>query len=881
MKAFGLYLRYALRSFIRGRTRSLFGAFCIAVGVASVVALGLVGANFTSALTKSGQVLNRGDVSVTSTRAGLDFQQYRYFAQLKAQGRITDYTAIATTEAQLSKVGGDPNDTLLGSMNAVDPKKFPFYGTVTADTPSGSSLATLLRNPDAAVVGHDVFDGLHLHIGDRIQVTTTETTSIHLVYTVTGIIPDSAVSPGAQAVQLGGNVMVDRAGALPVLRAQNRAASEVFMKTRDAAQAVAVKKAIERQFGSLNTTQTAADAQKSTQDSVGLIDKFFHIMGLVAVIIGGIGIINTMLVAARRRTKEIAVLKSLGMKGRQVVVVFVTEAALLALAGILLGVPLGVLVSLVVNNVTQNLFTGAKITWSLHPEPLIAGVLVGLVATLLFSYLPILRASKARPVAALRSETVGLPKQGWFRTLVLVLGLAAVMGYLGVVYAGLASGFQALEYGVPAGIGTLVGAALLTQLFVFVVWSISKLPSMGRLSVRMALRSMGTQKRRLSSTLLALCIGIFAVGSVVLLAQGFSQALTQAAVKEQSFNVVVYSSSDAAHLRRVDAELARLPGIQHREDGAYADQISLRTVDGKPVGPLLQRALSKRGAIKKDVVQAAQYMRGVGGRDLRITTTNVQIETGRNLNQSDVGTDHMLVKQEMADTLGIKVGSRLMFQEGSHRVPFTVVGIQKTANISVSFLGTNVTDVSYMRRAGLTTPSPGHTSAILLRIRDERVQSDVSQLRRRLPGNLVLDVNALVGQITQLLNQFTLFPEIIAAMALFAGAIIIANTVALAMLERRREIGVIKAVGAKRRTILQFLLVENAVVGFLGALMGALLAYGAVAFVAQYLGGMSVGFNPIAMSGLVLLGVALALGASSLTALPASSEKPMSVLRYE
>jgi predicted lysophospholipase L1 biosynthesis ABC-type transport system permease subunit len=280
MDKLSLYFRYALRSFLRGRTRSLFGAFCVAVGIASVVALGLVGANFKSALARSGQVLNRGDVSVTSASRGFNFQEYRYFAQLKAQGRITDYTAVASTQAELSRVGGDPNNTLLGSMNAVDPKKFPFYDTVTADTPPSSSLATLLRHPGTAVVGHDVFDGLHLHIGDRIQVITPEVATIHPVYTVTGVIPDTAVSTGVQAAQLGGNVMVDRAGALPVLRAQNKAASDVFMKTRDAGEALAVKKAIEQRFGTLNTTQTAADAQKSTRDSVASIDKFFGAVGL-------------------------------------------------------------------------------------------------------------------------------------------------------------------------------------------------------------------------------------------------------------------------------------------------------------------------------------------------------------------------------------------------------------------------------------------------------------------------------------------------------------------------------------------------------------------------------------------------------------------------
>jgi ABC-type antimicrobial peptide transport system permease subunit len=91
----------------------------------------------------------------------------------------------------------------------------------------------------------------------------------------------------------------------------------------------------------------------------------------------------------------------------------------------------------------------------------------------------------------------------------------------------------------------------------------------------------------------------------------------------------------------------------------------------------------------------------------------------------------------------------------------------------------------------------------------------------------VLDLSTFLNVVNKTIDQFVLFPEIIAALSLFAGATIIGNTVALAMLERRKEIGVMKAVGATRRGILQFLLVESVVIGFLGALVGVLLAMAA------------------------------------------------------
>jgi ABC-type antimicrobial peptide transport system permease subunit len=90
-----------------------------------------------------------------------------------------------------------------------------------------------------------------------------------------------------------------------------------------------------------------------------------------------------------------------------------------------------------------------------------------------------------------------------------------------------------------------------------------------------------------------------------------------------------------------------------------------------------------------------------------------------------------------------------------------------------------------------------------------------------------------------------------------------------------------KAVGARRRTILQFLLVENGIVGLLGAGVGVLLAMFATYMVNQKLFKFSTSFDWTTIGVLVLLGIALAVGASALTALPASGEKPMRVLRYE
>ena len=179
--------------------------------------------------------------------------------------------------------------------------------------------------------------------------------------------------------------------------------------------------------------------------------------------------------------------------------------------------------------------------------------------------------------------------------------LGEIIGYLSVLYTGLFSGIKTVVYGAIAGIGALVLAGLLTQVFVSLVWLISKLPSMGRISVRMALRNMGTQKRRLGSALLALCIGMLVLSTVTILSQNL-EATGQATLHRLNTNVFVQSTQDPSMVRRVDRETARIPGVSHRDIGAEDSALTLSSVNGTNLNALLRRALKgdARGKHKFD-----------------------------------------------------------------------------------------------------------------------------------------------------------------------------------------------------------------------------------------------------------------------------------------
>jgi putative ABC transport system permease protein len=152
------------------------------------------------------------------------------------------------------------------------------------------------------------------------------------------------------------------------------------------------------------------------------------------------------------------------------------------------------------------------------------------------------------------------------------------------------------------------------------------------------------------------------------------------------------------------------------------------------------------------------------------------------------------------------------------------------------------------------------------------------------PGVVAFEVSALTQLIQNLLNQLKAIPTLVAWLALVAGTAIIANTVALATQERRRQIGVMKAVGLKGWRVLTMLMIENGLIGLIAGLIGVfvgLLITVILVLASQNLGQLQNSIEFSTMGWLVFMSIVVAMGAAIFSAWSAAAEKPMNVLRYE
>ena len=870
MERLRLDMLYSVRHLWREKQRTVFALFCVAAGVAAIVGLQMLGLNITDALTGNAQASNRGDVAVgPAQRNWFTADQMAAFEQLVADGQATDWTYRYFRDGlTLSVVQAESIETLrFLSVFLVEPDVYPFYGQVLALDPRHAPLAELLTGPGDVVISKNLADRGKITVGDQLRI---DRDSSQTLYTVRGIVPTGSAAWTHNIGPLTlGFLYLDYNASLEALGLE-RTATEVFFTTEDET-AAATLAARAAEIAPLSPVRTAANVLAQNESTSALISRLVLPVGLLALLIGGLGIANTMLVVVARRRLEIAVLKAVGLKGHHVTRLFLTEAALLGLAGSLVGALLGVGVSRALLGLATS-FLPVSMAWRIYPQPLVTGLAVGVAVTAAFSFLPTLAAAQVRPSLVLRPSDGGLPRSGRWQSLVVVLALTTVMGLLASRLLGGPIAGLAVAYGV------LIILILLTSLLRIVVWAVEKLPSPGWVSLRLAQRGIGRHRGRSASTLLALIVGLFSVSLIVIMAGNMVSNLRKAASGAWGADLTIRTReleaarqvlekspevSSYAEVNRFPAELTAInddPGTYERRIAVYEQE------QGVPLTLQTRDRLATEFSV-------------ITGRDLSSNLPHFDFAPGmgRNLTPDDTGRQVVLVENTYhLAMLKLQPGETLTFQlAGDAQVTLEIVGVTE---MPVGGASDYPIIAPLDMLAPLATP---RDRFFVADVNPKRKDEAVTALTRALPeGTFVMETDVMANSFTQLIQQFVVLPIVVAGLAFFAAATMIANTAALAAMERRREIGVMKAVGVRSGQILRQMLLESGIVGLVGGLIGVGLAAIVTVRYSEMMD-LPAGLNPWPILALLALAVGTAIAATLVAAWPASRQRPLDVLRYE
>ncbi len=888
-----LYWSYATRALARGGQRTLLAIFCVATGVLAIVALQLVGLTVTEALTGNIRALNGGDIAVHTENGDLTVAQLAVFARLTHQGAITAYTPLS--------VVGVSQGAVRYTLYGVDPAAFPLAGSPHFIAPGDGRLATLLRGR-TVVVTSAVLRSLGARIGSQITVRADDGRTVRVL--IGGEIANAGLF--AQPIML-----MDLRGyaAVPSLSGTPVVFTWVYANVpgHGDVRATAAARAVHAQLPYADAT-TTQDALRQNSAAVRNIRLFLQVTGLLALLLGGIGIVNTMRVLLRRRYLDIALLKTMGYRPRDLYALFGLEVGGIGLAGGIVGAAAGVGISVLVKALVERAFF-LTLPAAVDLPTVAAGVAIGVCTSLIFGVLPIVQASRVRPLAVLRQLPAPAGARSRLTAALLVavvallfallaagilqsLGVAlAVVGGLGLLLLGLVFRGVVWVLGalpvpdgsrgwplLPAGLAALVavglaiaapGVGLLALLAVLLGCGGVLLPRGWRTIARLAVRNIGRQGGQSATTLSALCIGVFAIGLGLALGQSIQGLITHALSGKNVYNAVILARS--ADKPAVDRQVAHLTGLT-RELVTGATPAVLLAVNGLPLGrvPPGGQGLSAglTGVVGYDVAhgQAPDVTIVRGLQDSRV---------GHTLGSR--GAAVLLPVSASQAPLKLKLGDRITLGSplGLTTLTLRVAGFYTRTGFMQAPLLTDTRAV-----LDLSGGAPAYYTYALT-IDPARVDAAMRRVRAAVPTAQALSLADLSGAIAALLDNIIVVLEAVAGLVMLAGLITIANAVGLAMLERRRDMGILKAIGYTSRGVFGGVVCENGVVGLAGALLAMLLVtlvtavLGRVAFQAAF------GIAPPLAAGLVLATAALCMLVAGAVAWGATRVHPLEVLRYE
>ncbi|NUS14638.1 MAG: FtsX-like permease family protein [Streptomyces sp.] len=795
-------LKTSVRNFFAHKGRMALSAIAVLLSVAFVCGT-LV---FTDTMTATFDKLfgsTASDVTVSAKK--IDDEQ--------ATG-IPD-TVPAALQQQLAKVPGvaksDP-DVTSDQVTVADAKNDKIGSSSGAPTivsnwdPTETkavelSSGHLPQSSSDAVIDADTAKKKHVAIGDTLRVIAAPG---DFDVTVSGIVTFRTTNPGATVLY------IDTATAQSKLLGRTDAYTGFGLTAAGGTSDDQLKQNVRAAIGSGYTVDTAAETKKKDQDELGGFLNFmkYAMLGFagISVLVGIFLIVNTFSMLVAQRTREIGLMRALGSSRGQVNRSVLVEAVLLGLTGSVLGIGGGIGLAIGLMHLMGK--AGMKLDTSeltIKATTPVVGLAIGVIVTVVSAYIPARRAGKISPMAALRDAgTPADARAGRIRAAIGILVSAA--GVLALVGASQAD--KASSGGGLLGLGvllTLVGFVIVGPLLAgVIVRAVSAVVlrffgPMGRLAERNALRN----PRRTGATASALMIGLALVAgmSVVgssMVASADDQLDTSVGA---DFIVQVGSNGSQPLTPAAEAALSTTPNIEHFTHYTIVNA---------------KLTLPSGGTVSSNLSAADPTY----PKDLRLKTTQGKL-------QDAYGKDAMSVPEGFAKDHNLKLGDALtVTMTGGRPAHLKIAAITSDdTTIEHGSMFTNIaTARSYLPADKM--PRDFMMFATAVDGKQQQAYDDLKASVKEYPQIDVRDQADYKDLIHNQVNQLLYMIYGLLGLAIIVAVLGVVNTLALSVVERTREIGLMRAIGTSRRQLRRMIRLESVVIALFGALIGLGLGLG-------------------------------------------------------
>ncbi|MFD7578879.1 ABC transporter permease [Kitasatospora sp. NPDC059817] len=791
-----MLLKTALRSFFAHKGRMVLSLIAVMLSVAFVSGTLVFSDTATSTFDKL-FAATASDVSVQPPKPAEDDDQ---------QASDKPRTVPVAAAQQLAAVPGVKSavgQVMVENATLVDPATNKLVGPTSGaptlvgnwtETPRSAVRLTqghVPRNAGELVLDADTAKKAGLGLGAKLRV---DNASGRHEFTISGIASFTTTNPGAALAFL------DTPTAQQVLLGEQAYTSvEAFgdgSRGNDRLKADALA-----ELGAGYQVKTAAEQKdentKSIGSGLGFMKNAMLGFSLISAFVGCFLIINTFSMLVAQRTREIGLLRAIGGSRRQVNRSVLVEALILGVLGSTLGVAagLGIAVGLIklMNAIGMKLDAGDL---KIGPTVFLAGYALGIVVTLVAAWVPARRASRIAPMAALRDH--GTPAEGRANLVRTVVGLVLTAGGGGLLVLA-AQAQKAATGGQYLGLGvllTLIGFVVLGPLLATAVVRVlgALLPALFGPSGRLAQRNAMRNPRRTGATAAALMIGLaLVIGSSVFSASTVTSANAQID-RSVGADYIVQGGRTSITPEMLDA-VRRIPGIDHVTTQKFFNP-KLQLPDGR--------------SAKTNLTAAPPAFFGT---DFHLPVTAGSVDA--------IGRGELGIGEAFAKDHGLKVGDQVTVAYGKGRTQVLPVGAV-FAKGSLFGDGSFV-DFDTMARAVPADEQPPVWTFFAKASSGADVAKTLTALEGALKEYPQLTIKDQAGYKEVVQSQVNTLLYLIyglVGLSITVAVLGVVNTLALSVVERTREIGLLRAIGLSRRQLRRMIRLEAVVISVFGAVLG-------------------------------------------------------------
>lgn len=737
-------LRMAVRETRASWRRLLFFFLCIAIGVGAIAALRSIIQNVRGALSGQARTLIAADVLV-SAGAPLPPAARQALDSRAAAAGVTTRTESIETATMVRPADAGKAIARMVELRGVQPG-FPLYGTL--DLRGGTPYRHALLRDRGALVRPELLTQLGIREGDQILIG-------NLPFIIRGVIEHE---PGRRVggFSLGPRVIVDY-GALTqagLLSFGSRARYQVMLKV-DERRVEPFMAALTADF---RNTFVTARSYRSTEDEIGQdlqrAENYLSLVGLVVVVLGGIGVSSVTRVFIDQKLKSIAVLKCLGAGTWQVVSVYLLQVMVLGLGGSVMGIGLGRLALAAAPEELGTAGATLPLSHALTPGAMLQAIGIGMMVSLLFAIVPLLRVRHIKPSLLLRQQEGVARRRDWLRA-----GITVLVGAMLVALAGWQAGSWRVGVTVCGGFAVL--AVVLHAAGWALVRATAPLARARSFAVRHAVLRLNRPGNQTRVVLLAVGLGAFFIMGI----RGVQANLLR------DFAIEVGNGTPDLFL--IDIQSDQVPGLE-----AFIQERTGRTARVLPV--LRARITQVRG--KEVTLDNFEDVRGRGALAREYTVTyragleaNEHIVAGRFWDGTPSPRPEISIEEGIHDRFKINIGDDVRFDVLGQPIVARVTSVRQ-----VNWRDGRAGGFMFVFRPGVLDQAPhGFISPVRgpadLEAR-ARMQRD---LVARFPNVSVIDIREVLETVRGVIANVTLGITVVGGLVLFTGVLILVGAVAM------------------------------------------------------------------------------------------------------